>query len=51
MPMEPTLVLYCYPNLIRSCANILTEPALAPYCHQQVPAYNYKYYTTLIRTY
>ena len=26
------------------------EPALAPYCHQQVPAYNHKYRTVPIRT-
>ncbi|OCK98775.1 uncharacterized protein K441DRAFT_654085, partial [Cenococcum geophilum 1.58] len=35
-----SLAPYCYPNLIRSRADMPTEPALAPYCHRQEPAYD-----------
>jgi len=45
-----SLAPYCYPNLIRSRANIPTEPALALYCHRQVSAYDYEYCTAPIRT-
>jgi len=40
MPCEP----------IRSRADMPTEPALAPYCHRQVPAYDHEYCTVPIRT-
>jgi hypothetical protein len=36
MPCEP----------IKFYTNIPKEPTLAPYYHQQVPAYNYEYRTT-----
>ena len=41
-----SLAPYCYPNLIRSRTDMLTEPALAPYCHI---INDYKYRTDLTR--